>query len=60
MSLLHYGIVLTLMLILFPMSVTQMKVALDCEEIESFSGWLLLTACVAVLPMMALALTIAS
>lgn len=60
MSLLHYGIVITSVLIAFPVAVNRMKVALDRDEIDSFSGWLFLTACVAVLPMMALALAIAS
>jgi len=56
MSLLHYGVVLTLVLIVFPVSIKQMKTALDREDVESFSRWVFVASFVAGLPFMVMTL----
>jgi hypothetical protein len=47
-------------LIVFPFSINQMRVALDREDIESFSIWVFIAAFVAGLPFMIVTLATVS
>lgn len=60
MSVLKYAFVVTLLWIVFPFSIVQMKVALDREDIKSFSVWVFVACFVAGLPFMIMTLATAS
>lgn len=52
MTVLQYALIVCLLLIGFPFSINQMRVALDREDIESFSIWVFVASMVAGLPFM--------
>jgi len=56
MSLLDYLVVITLLLTLFPLAITQMKSALVQEGIKTFSVWVFVTCFLAGLPFMVMTL----
>lgn len=59
MSLLDYLVVITLLLTLFPLAITQMKSALVQEDIKTFSVWVFVTCFLAGLPFMVMTLATA-
>lgn len=52
MTAIQYALVSCLLLIVFPFSLNQMRVALDREDIESFSLWVFIASIIAGLPLM--------
>ncbi|MUL35375.1 hypothetical protein [Gloeocapsopsis dulcis] len=56
MSLLDYFVVITLLLTLFPLAITEMKSALVHEDIKTFSVWVFVTCFLAGLPFMVMTL----
>ncbi len=60
MSALQYALVACLLLIVFPLSINQMRLALDKEDIESFSLWVFIASMVAGLPFMIMTLATVS
>lgn len=52
MTLLQYALVSCLLLIVFPFSLNQMRVAQGSEDIESFSLWVFIASIIAGLPLM--------
>lgn len=60
MSLLEYALIIASLWIVFPFSIIQMKVALNREDINSFSMWVFITCFVAGLPFMIMTLATAS
>ncbi|WP_104545996.1 hypothetical protein [Chroococcidiopsis sp. TS-821] len=60
MSLLDYFVVITLLLTVFPLAITQMKSAIAQEDIQSFSVWVFITCFLAGLPFMVMTLATAT
>ncbi|WP_143167700.1 hypothetical protein [Chroogloeocystis siderophila] len=60
MSLLDYCVVITLLLTVFPLAITQMKSAIAHEDIKSFSVWVFITCFIAGLPFMVMTLATAT
>ena len=52
----EYGLVIVLLLAVFPFSMAQMGVALDQEDIESFFAWTCIASSIAGLPAVAMLL----
>ncbi|AFZ29097.1 hypothetical protein ABN584_22175 [Gloeocapsa sp. BRSZ] len=60
MSLLDYFVVITLLLTVFPLAITQMKSAIAQEDIKSFSVWVFITCFLAGLPFMVMTVATAT
>jgi len=60
MSVLEYAFIITLLWLLFPLSIIRMKVAVDREDIKSFSIWMFIACFVAGLPFMVMTLATVS
>ncbi len=56
MSVLEYAFVIALLWVVFPLSINQMRVALDREDIEGFSIWVFISSFIAGLPFMVMTL----